>query len=271
MAFRAGELGFGYVVLDTFPGLKLQDGRLVEADCKRILKAFSFEKVQIAAVGGYRNLIHPDPQIRVCLQNELIGLIQLCEAIGAPMLCSETGSYHPDGWTWDPANMTEQAFQQLIDSLEPLVREGQKRGVCLGLEPYVMNVAYNTERLARVIKHFGQQRIKAVFDPAGLLTRMTSQVQKDALPEMLASIVDSIGLIHVEDFIPASSLNDHFEWIGAGQGLLDYVVFMNAVIQSGYEGPMIFEHLTQSDIPAAVQFVRTKWELAQRQAMGEKK
>ena len=262
LAARVRQYGLDSVVLDSYPGLDIDLDRPSADDCRRIRAAFAAEGVAIAAVGGYSNLIHPDPAARRAVHRRFESLLCLCEAIGAPLLCSETGTYHPTSdWDWDPANATPQAFDLLVETVRALATTARKRGVALGLEPYVMNVGYTAERAARLVEAVGAPNVKLVADPAGILTRATLDAQAEVLPAAFQAMAPHLGLVHVEDCRPDP--NGHFLWLAAGRGLIDYPLFMRLVARAGYRGPLIMEHLAEAEIPAVSAFVRAQWRQTQ--------
>lgn len=263
LAERVSELGLECVVLDSWPGLRADLDDPAPEVCRRIRTAFANAGVEIAAVGGYSNLVHPDPAARQAIHRRFLGLMRLCEGIGAPMLCSEAGTWHPkNDWDWDPSNGTERAFQVLLEEVRPLVSAAVEYGITLGFEPYVMTVIHTPERAARFVEELDAGNVRLVADPAGLLSRATLDDQQAFLAEAFRYIAPHIGLVHVEDCRPDPE--GHFLWLPAGQGLIDYPLFMELVVRSGYDGPLILEHLSESDLPAAREHVQHHWNLAQQ-------
>lgn len=264
LAGRVRELDLHCVVLDSYPGLDIDLTNPTPEICRCIRAAFAAQDVEIAAVGGYYNLAHPDPHERQAIHARFRGLMRLCAGIGAPMLCSEAGTYHPrDEWEWDPANGTEQAFAMFVQIMRPLVAAAADCGITIGLEPYVMTIINTPERAARLIEALASPYIKLVCDPAGLLTRATLSEQRSVLPTAFDLMAPSIELVHVEDCRPDPQ--GHFLWLPAGQGLIDYPLFMQQLVQMGYDGPLILEHLSEAALPAAREYVWSHWKRAQQQ------
>lgn len=270
LARRIHDFDLQCVVLDSYPGLDIDAVHPSSEICRRIKKAFAERNVHIAAVGGYSNLVHPDLEKRRAIHRHFEGLMQLCAEIGAPMLCSETGTYHPQSaWDWDPANATEQAFQELLNVLGVLAEKARRYGVTLGLEPYVMNIISTPQRAARLMETLGEKNVQLVCDPAGILSRTTLNDQHAFLSEAFRLIAPFIGLMHVEDCVPDPQ--GHFLWRAAGTGLLEYPLFMDLIVQSGYAGPLILEHLSDADLPETRAFVREQWRLAVQRAKEREK
>jgi L-ribulose-5-phosphate 3-epimerase len=262
LAQRVRDFDLQCVVLDSYPGLPLDLEAPSPELCRRIRNAFAEAHVTFAAVGGYSNLVHPDPQQRQQIHAQFEGLMRLCAEIGAPMLCTETGTYHPQSaWDWDPANITEQAFQELLHTLRPLARKAREYGVIVGLEPYVMNIVGTPQRAARLIDELGEENVRLVFDPAGILSRTTLDDQPAFLTEAFRLTAKATGLVHAEDCTPDP--HGHFLWQAAGTGLIDYPLFMDLLMQYGYDGALILEHLSEESVPNARAFVLDQWQRAQ--------
>ncbi|WP_308633904.1 sugar phosphate isomerase/epimerase family protein [Paenibacillus silvisoli] len=262
LAERIAGFNLHYAVLDTYPGLTIDLDDPSAKDCKRIKQAFEQAGVKIAAVGGYSNLLHPVPERRKQVHRRFTGLMRLCEAIDSPMLCSETGTYHPGSdWDWDPANGTEQAMEELVRAVRPLVDAAEGYGIKLGFEPYVMNVCHSAERAAQLVQALGSNYVQLVADPAGLLTKATLAHQETVLAHALQQLTPYLGLVHCEDCSPDPE--GHFLWQAAGTGHVAYPIYMNWIAQSGYEGPFILEHVAEDELPAAREFVRREWESVQ--------
>lgn len=258
LAYNVGKLNLRSVVLSSYPGLDIDLDRPSAEHCLRIKRAFAQAGVEIAAVSGYSNLLHPDENLRKSIHRRFIGGMRLCEGIGAKMLCSETGTFHPKSeWEWNPANATEQAMELLVGTIRPLAEEADKHGILLGLEPYVMNVVHSPQRADEFVRRLAMKNVKLVADPAGMLTHATLNAQESVLPDMFRCIAPHIGLVHVEDC--RRDPEDHFHWLGAGKGDINYPLFMDLLVGIGYDGPMIMEHLEEEDISESRNFVCIHW------------
>lgn len=258
LAYKIGAMELTSVVLSSYPGLDIDLDEPSIEHCKRIQQAFAQAGVDIAAVSGYSNLLHRDERLRRQIHHRFRGLMRLCEGIGAPMLCSETGTFHPSNeWEWDPSNATEQAMEVLVSTIQPLAAEAAGLGIQIGLEPYVMNVAHSPDRAAELMWRLAADNVKLVADPVGMLTYATLGVQETVLANMFESIAPYIGLVHIEDCRPDPE--GHFYWLGAGEGMLNYPLYMDLLIAAGYEGPFILEHLSEERIPDSRDFVRKQW------------
>ncbi|MFC5466410.1 sugar phosphate isomerase/epimerase family protein [Lederbergia graminis] len=254
LAQKIRDFELDSVVLDSFPGLEIDLDNPQPEIGARIKSAFEKVGVEIVAIGGYSNLIHPDPAKRAKVHQRFLGLIKLASQVGAKMVCSETGTFHPaSDWDWDPANVTDEALEELVETVRPLALKAKELNVQLGFEPYVMNIAYDAKRSARFIEKLGLDNVTLVADPAGLLNRITLNKQAEVLPQAFTEMEPYLGLVHVEDCLPDP--NGHFLFVGAGKGQIDYPLFMEQLIRVGYEGPFILEHLQEEEVAETRAFV----------------
>ncbi|MCC3374190.1 sugar phosphate isomerase/epimerase [Cohnella sp. REN36] len=269
VAERIAGYGLQSVILDRYPGMNINLSDPSPADCARIRNAFSQAGLEIAGVGAYLNLAHPDPDTRIAIYKQMSGMIKLCKEIGAPLLCTETGSYNPSE-AWDPSNETDLILQDLARDMKPLLAEARASGVAIAIESYVMTATGSTKRLARLIDMIGEDGLKVIFDPAGILSRATLRDQASFVRESFQAIAPHLGLVHVQDCTPAADIKDHFNWLCAGTGQIDYPLFMDLLIGSGYDDHLILEFLREDQIAQGIAFVEEQWDKAQKRKRGDR-
>lgn len=60
--------------------------------------------VDIAVLGCYDNIIHPDPERRETILRKFEACLRNARHFGAPMVATETGSVHREGFAYTRAN-----------------------------------------------------------------------------------------------------------------------------------------------------------------------
>lgn len=270
LAGKVQGYGLEAVVLDSYPGLDVDPLHLDIHAAERVRRAFEQQQVEIAALGAYVNLLDPDAEARARIIRGFNQCVSFAGEVGAPLICTELGSYHPNGWEWDPANATDKVFEMALETVLPIAELAEKHGVTLTLEPYVMSAAYSAERLASFLERLDCRAVKVVFDPAGLLTRATMDRQEQVIGEAFKLLEPHIGLVHTQDCRPAARWQDHFDWLGAGNGQVDYKLFMDLLSGSSYDGPFILEFLQEQQIEQCTRHVRGHYmEALNRRKQGE--
>jgi sugar phosphate isomerase/epimerase len=262
LAVRVRKQGFDCVVLDTYPGLKSSLQAPLHEEADRIKRAFESNQLYIQALGAYMNLLHPDPVQRSKDADQFKRNLLFAGEIGAKQICTEIGTYHPDGGSWDPSNVTEHTLQLAAETLMPLVNIAHDLSVDICLEPYVYTAAYSPMRMAELLAYIGSDRVKVVFDLAGMLTRATLGSQQVVISDMTQTVGSRVGLVHAHDVRPAEEWQHHFQWMGAGTGMLNYELFMDALVECRYEGPIILEFLEESQMESCSSFVQEQYRQA---------
>jgi L-ribulose-5-phosphate 3-epimerase len=113
---------------DLTPGLAWDIGR-----------AFAKHSVQIAVLGCYINLSHPDAAARAPLMAFFKEHLRWARDFGCSIVATETGSLNPD-WSFHPDNQGEEAFKLLVPRVAELVAEAQRFGVMFGIEGVASHV-----------------------------------------------------------------------------------------------------------------------------------
>lgn len=232
----------------ALPGVTIDPESPDASACDSVRTAFADRSVEVAALACYVNLVAPDPKARAHNLRQVKGSLKLCQSLATRFVTTESGSFHPDDeWEADPYNYSAEGWQDMLRVVEDLVRTAEDAGSVLVIEPYVLNVVNTPEAALRLIRDIASERLRLLFDPAGLLYRQTSE-NPQSVRDLLRRAVDLMGeyiaLVHVEDvyFDP----RPHF--VGAGKGVLDYGLFMQVLTESGYDGALILEHLREKDI-----------------------
>jgi len=163
-------------------------------------------------------------------------------------------------WRSHPGNTSQQAWDQLLMSLELLLGTAEQNQVILGIEPEPANVISSAEAAARLLKHFRSPFLKIIFDGANLIASGGSARQKEVLSEASNLLGQDIVLAHAKDlarFKPDGNIFAYKE-VPAGRGELDYDFYIALLKKSNFNGPIILHGLAEQEVPAAISFLRGK-------------
>src|SRR5438128_2892532 len=139
-AVRAADLDAVQLNLES-AGLEPLPAALDQATAARIGEAFARQDVEVAAVSGTFNAIHPDAAWRAeCIRR--VGLLAgLCGPLGTRVSTLCTGTRHATNmWRWHPENARPEAWKEMVETMRALVRHAEASGVDLAFEPEVVNV-----------------------------------------------------------------------------------------------------------------------------------
>ncbi len=102
----------------------------------RIHEASLSRDIEIVAVSGTYNMIHPDPQVQQTGLRRLRTLAAACQGLGTSVITLCTGTRDPaDMWHWHPENASSQTWSDLLRAVEAALHIAEEEQVTLAFEP----------------------------------------------------------------------------------------------------------------------------------------
>ncbi|HAE83014.1 MAG TPA: sugar phosphate isomerase/epimerase [Ktedonobacter sp.] len=226
----------------------------IESDVvNRIRKEAATREINIAAVSGTYNMIHPDCEQRQVGLQRLRVLVSACKGMGTSVVTLCTGTRDPeDMWRWHPENTSSQAWEDLLRSMDAALHIAEEEDVTLAFEPERANVINTASRGRALLDAIQSPRLKVVIDPANLIVPGNEQQIHSVLDEAFDLLGKDIVLAHAKDRGP----DDTFR--AAGEGVLDYYHYLRLLKAADFDGPLILHGLTEAQVDAAVGFLRDR-------------
>lgn len=233
-------------------GKPLIAGVLEDDLIERIRSAFGRRNVEIAALSGTFNIIHPDTAVRDDDFRRFDGLASCCRKLGARVMTLCTGTMSTE-WMWrrHPDNDTKEAWNEMIVSLGRLAAIAEVHDVTLAFEPEVSNVIDSAQKARRAIDTVGSDRIKVCIDGANLFHAGELPRMKEILDEAFDLLGDYIVMAHAKDL----SKDGEAGYEAAGTGLLDYDYYIQNLRDIGYDGAIALHSLTEEQLPFSRDFL----------------
>ena len=197
-------------------GLDLQPGDLTPGLAWHIGQAFQRQNVQIAVLGCYINLSHPDPAARRPLLAYFNDHLRHARDFGCSGVATEPGSLNAD-WSFHPENASEHAYRALVPVVAELAAEAQRFGVIFGIEGVASHVLNSPARIRRLLDDVASNHLQVVFDPVNLLSMENYRDQDRIVKESFDLFGDRIAIIHAKDFSPGEGTLRQLR-TGAGGG-----------------------------------------------------
>jgi sugar phosphate isomerase/epimerase len=212
-------------------------------------------RLEIAGLAGYRNLIAPDPDRRRANLDYLKRCLELAPELGTSTVATETGTLHPTSdWQPVPENVSDRAWSSFYAALDELLPVAERHGVSLSLEGYVNNVLRTVEDVHAVLERFPTPALQIVLDPYNYLSQYLVPEAADLAADFLGRFDRHFTLAHLKDVSAKGAENDTPEF---GLGVFPQEVFLEYLRARRPELPLIFEHLPFDHIPAVVARLRT--------------
>jgi sugar phosphate isomerase/epimerase len=207
--------------------------------------------IEIVAVSGTYNMIHPDPLARLQGHARLSVLAAAAAALPTKLITLCTGTRDADDqWRAHPDNDTQEAWRDLLLSMETAARIAEEHGIDLGIEPELANVVNTAAKARRLIREIGSSRLKIILDPANLFETGTQQRQRDLVSAAVDLLADCIVMGHAKDRRGDGSFT------AAGSGVLDFPHYLSCLHRAGFQGPIVTHGLAASEAADVALFLR---------------
>ncbi len=248
----AARAGFSCVQYNmACSGLASMPDEITAEQAKAVARASQGAKVEITAVSGTYNMIHPDPAVRKAGHRRLEVLAARCRDMNTGMITLCTGTRDPnDQWRHHLDNQTAGAWRALLESMEQALAVAQRHDVLLGIEPELANVVNSAAKASDLLAEFRNPRLKIVLDAANLFER-------ESLPEqrrIMSAAVDMLGahlaMVHAKD------RDGNGQFVAAGKGVLDYKHYLSCLKAAGFRGPLITHGLNADEAPGVSFFLQ---------------
>ncbi|HVY99097.1 MAG TPA: sugar phosphate isomerase/epimerase family protein [Dongiaceae bacterium] len=207
--------------------------------------------VEIVALSGTFNMIHPDPAVREAGLRSLGEVTKAASRMGAPLVTLCTGTRDSvDQWRGHPDNARPEAWRDLLAGMARALDLAEAAGVDLGVEPELANVIDSAAAARRLIDEMASPRIKIVFDAANLFEIADGDERRRIISRGIGLLADRIALAHAKD------RNADGSFATAGKGVLDYPHYLAELRRNGFDGPVITHGLRAEEASGVGVFLR---------------
>ncbi|MBY5402936.1 sugar phosphate isomerase/epimerase [Rhizobium laguerreae] len=225
---------------------------ITEAQARAVGEAARSSGVEIVAVSGTFNMIHPDPAMREAGLRRLATLAEGCAGMSTALITLCTGTRDPiDQWKAHADNDTPEAWRDLLEAMGAAIEIAERYDVNLGIEPELANVVNSAEKAHRLIAALKSPRIKIVLDPANLFEVATLDKQRSIVSSSIDLLADRIVMAHAKDRNPDGS------FATAGKGVLDYAHYLGRLKAIGFNGSLVTHGLSASEATGAATFLKS--------------
>ena len=220
-AQTAREEGFTCVHLaysKVIKGYTFDDCALTEGLAKYTRRVFESQGLDVAVLGCYLNLAHPDPDKLKEIQSRYYGHLRVASILGAGVVGTETGAPNAQ-YKMDANTHSEEALDTFIRGLAPVVERAEKCGVTMAIEPVWKHIVYSPDRAVKVLEAIQSPNLRIIFDPVNLLYPGNLDERGKVIGEAMEKLCDRIAVVHLKDCVPDG---DDLKSIAAGTGVMDY-------------------------------------------------
>lgn len=277
-ARRIQSHGFTTVQLDAdFKDLDLSNEGISKDKCHKVRDTFRDHNLPVACISAYSNIVSPEPARREQILARVKTLLRYARDLGSPYVISETGTYDTTSdWVHHPKNKTEEGFQDCCNVIKELAQFAYDHGAVFLVETYVNNVIGSVEETLRLFAEVDHPGLGLLMDPTNYFEAHNIDDMDGELNRVFNALSDKIRIGHAKDVkrtgtmmaekhadIDASQAHT-FRGVGAielpapGLGELNYNLYLERLAYKHPNIPIIIEHLDETDVPRAKQFLDEK-------------
>ena len=207
--------------------------------------------LQVYAVSGTYNMVHPDLAVRQEGHRRLEVLAASCRFLGTGLVTLCTGTLDPhDQWRAHPGNGSPDAWRDLLQAFETAIGIAERHDILLGVEPELANIVSSASQAARLIAELQSPRIRIVLDPANLFEVASLEAQRRLISEAVNLLGDRLSMAHAKDRLASG------DFAAAGKGVVDFPHFFRVLKTAGFDGPVVTHGLSAAEAPGVAAFLR---------------
>lgn len=243
------EQGFSciHMALSKVPGFTADPMALTPGYAMYIKNALRHAEVDMAVLGCYLNLAHPDPVKLKEIQEKYYAHLRFASILGCGMVGTETGAPN-ESYSYDKeACHSKEALDIFIENLKPVVECAEKFGVILAIEPVYRHIVYDGKRARQVLDRIGSPNLKIIFDPVNLIWTDNYEQRMEVIDEAIELLDKDIAMIHLKDCVLEP---DKVKSVGCGFGEMDYTNIIKFALE---KKPFIQATLEDTKPETAVQ------------------
>ena len=181
--------------------------------------------VDIAVLGNYLNLAHPDPEKLAEITEKYVAHLRFASILGCSVVGTETGAVNAE-YKYEAANHEKEALDLFIKNLTPVVTAAEKFGQIVAIEPVWKHIVYGPEQARYVLDEIGSPNLQIIFDPVNMLYTGNIDKQDEIIEKTFELLSKDIAVIHMKDFIVEG---DELKSIPAGMGGLNYELLLSKI------------------------------------------
>ena len=258
-AAKAREEGFSCVHLaysKVIKGHTFDDCALTEGLAAYTKRLFAKEELDVAVLGCYLNLAHPDPDKLRDIQSRYYGHLRVAALLGASVVGTETGAPNPE-YKMDANTHGEEALDAFIRGLAPVVERAERCGVTMAIEPVWKHIVYDADRAVRVLDAIKSPNLRIILDPVNLLHIGNADQKERIVKDAIDKLGDRVATVHLKDFVRNG---DELKAVAAGTGEMEYTDILRFMKERKPYIQATLENTNNDNAVAAREFLQRKYE-----------
>ena len=227
------------------PQVKVGDKERLRA----IESAFAKEKVVIAEVGAWKNLLDVDPAKRKENFDYVVERMAIADEVGARCCVDIAGSYNEKSWFGPhPNNLSKQCFDETVENCRHILDAVKPKRSFFTLEVMGWTLPDSPDNYLRLIRAIDRKAFAVHLDVCNAVNSPEKFYQNGALiEEWFRKLGRHIRSCHAKDLEWVVELNVHFLEVIPGRGQVDYRAYLRGLKNLPTPMPLMLEHLKTAE------------------------
>ena len=212
---------------------------------RAIRSAFAAERVVIAEVGAWRNMLDPDPQKRSENLKYVTDRMALAEAVEARCCVDIAGSYNPTVWYGaDPKNLSQEFFDATVENCRKVIDAVKPRMTKFSIEMMGWSLPDGPDSYLKLIRAVDRPAFAVHMDVCNGINSPTRFYKNgEFIAECFTKLGKWIVSCHAKDLAWIPEYNVHFREVVPGKGQIDYAEYLRQLSRLPVDAPLMLEHL----------------------------
>jgi len=212
---------------------------------RAIRSAFAAERVVIAEVGAWRNMLDPDGQKRADNLKYVTDRLALAESVEARCCVDIAGSYNPTVWYGaDPKNLSQEFFDATVENCRKVIDAVKPRATKFSIEMMGWSLPDGPDAYLKLIRAVDRPGFAVHMDVCnGINSPARFYQNREFIAECFTKLGRWIVSCHAKDLAWIPEYNVHFKEVVPGKGQLDYAEYLRQLSRLGVDAPLMLEHL----------------------------
>jgi sugar phosphate isomerase/epimerase len=218
-------------------------------DAARTEQAYAREKVVIAEVGAWRNMLDPDAAKRKENLAYVTQRLALAEAVGAMCCVDIAGSYNPTVWYGPhPKNFSKEFFEATVENCRTLIDAVKPKRTFFTVEMMGWALPTGPDEYLALLKAVDRPAFAVHFDPCnGINSPARFYRNAEFISECVTKLGRWIRSCHAKDLEWKPEMNVHFVEVIPGRGAVDYNTYLRVLGTLPQRPPLMLEHLKTAE------------------------
>ena len=216
---------------------------------KAIIKEFAARDVVIAEVGGWCNMLDPDPEKRRKNLAHVQDRLAAAELLGARNCVNIAGSYNPHYWCGpDPRNITEEFIDATVENCRHVIDAVKPTRTKFSIEMMPFNFPTGPDDYLKLIKKVDRKSFGVHLDVCNVMNSPEKMYNNSAvIDECFRKLGAHVISCHAKDLAWEDYVQVCLREVIPGRGQIDYKAYLRGLAGLPIDAPLMLEHLKTAE------------------------